>query len=102
MVIYDGYEVDPQALRQRATAFTSAGTSIEGAKGQLRAALAAGGSPWGDDQYGRQFEKGYEPLMKAILQKLDETAEALHEIKRGLDVMASRYEEVARQSTIRP
>ncbi|ACZ90099.1 WXG100 family type VII secretion target [Streptosporangium roseum] len=102
MVIYDGYEVDPQALRQRATAFTAAGTTLEDAKGRLKAALAAGGSPWGDDQYGKRFEKGYEPLMQAILQKLDESVEALHEIKRGLDVMATRYEEADRQSTVRP
>lgn len=102
MVKYDGYEVDPQALRQRATAFTSAGTTLDGAKGRLKAALAAGGSPWGHDQYGKRFEEGYVPLMAAILQKLDESVEALHDIKRGLDVMASRYEEVERQSTIRP
>ncbi|MEV8633394.1 WXG100 family type VII secretion target [Streptosporangium sp. NPDC051023] len=102
MTTYNGYEVRPQALRRRATAFTSHAKTLEDAKARLKAALAAAGSPWGEDHYGRQFEKGYTPLMEAVLQRLGETSEALHEIKAGLDTMASCYEEAERQSTLGP
>ncbi|MFI6454068.1 hypothetical protein ACIBF6_21210 [Streptosporangium amethystogenes] len=102
MTTYNGYEVYPQAIRLRASAFTSHGKALEDARSRLKTTLAAAGSPWGDDHFGKQFEKGYLPLMEAVLQRLDEVSKAFYEIRTGLDLVATRYEEVERQSTIGP
>ncbi|WP_433366030.1 hypothetical protein [Streptosporangium sp. CA-115845] len=102
MATYNGYEVYPQAIRLRSPNFTAHGKTLEDARGSLKTALAAAGSPWGDDHFGKQFEKGYLPLMEAVLKRLDEAAKALYELRTGLDLVATRYEEAERQSTIRP
>jgi hypothetical protein len=99
MVMYNGFEVYPAQLRTRATGFTDAGHDLENVKKVLEAALGDG-EYIGHDQYGEQFLKNYKPLLESIWQMLDDNAKGLHGVKKGLDDMATTYENADKASTV--
>ncbi len=88
----DRFDVEPETLRSGAAAFARTAPDIEDALTRLRSQLSALGEPWGDDEPGRAFAKGYEPNARALMEAIATLSEGTTSMGQGLAAMADRYE----------
>ncbi len=88
----DRFEVRPETLRSGAAEFAKSSPDVEDALTTLRSTLAGLGQPWGDDDPGRAFAKGYEPNARALMDAIATMAEGLFTMGEGLAAMAGRYD----------
>ena len=76
--------IDQEQVRAGAPAFTDLGARLREAFAQLRGALMAEGTCWGQDDYGTSFEKEYRPGRDAVFDFFPQAAQALADIGSGL------------------
>ncbi|MFI5782294.1 hypothetical protein [Nocardia sp. NPDC051570] len=82
----DIVEVDTNRLRQAAGDCDRIHDSIQRTLGTLRAAVAAAGTPWGNDSFGNKFakgDKGYVAARDNLLVGIDQMASTFGEYASG-------------------
>ncbi|MEV0032773.1 hypothetical protein [Nocardia sp. NPDC050793] len=84
--------VDLDGLRAQGAAFEEIGDAMRATVERLRAGLAAEGKPWGDDEPGRAFERGYLPNSEQGMAGLAQTAETLREFGKRMRTTAGNFE----------
>ncbi|MER5947740.1 hypothetical protein ABT127_16930 [Streptomyces sp. NPDC001904] len=86
-----GFEVDPAVLKGQGGVFTDLGADFKSATEQLKTALEAAESDWGEDVIGT-FADIYEPVRDGMLDSMEHLASELDKIGKNLAVMGAQYE----------
>ena len=76
--------VDTEQLRAAAPAFEQLGERMDTIFTTLRGKLEAEGHCWGNDDYGRAFEKDYKPGRDNAMQFFPQMSAGLKDITSGL------------------
>ncbi|MEU8031148.1 MULTISPECIES: WXG100 family type VII secretion target [unclassified Streptomyces] len=78
-------------LKQTAPHFHTHSTDLTKALTKLKTALAAAGSPWGDDKQGKEFHKVYGPNVTKIEKAATILAQGLASIEQAMTDMADGH-----------
>lgn len=87
-----GFDVSVSGLRRGAGQFGAAGDALTGVVEALSSALQAEGQCWGGDESGQAFAKQYVPNSQATLEAFKNLAQALDDIRGGVEESADAYE----------
>lgn len=93
-------DVGSEILRTAGAAFVMESPALKDALDQLRSTLDGLGEPWGDDEPGTSFGKGYKPNAQALMSALGTLVEGLATTGEGLGRMGSNYDGSDAASTI--
>ncbi|AXB44061.1 WXG100 family type VII secretion target [Amycolatopsis albispora] len=85
-------DVEPDVVRAAAPKFSAVSDGVTKAKNDLWAKGQGEGAPWGDDEAGEEFAKGYLPAVKLAETKFFQLAKAIEDTRKALDTAADRYE----------
>lgn len=84
-------DVTPSDLNEAATTFAGGQTRLDGIADALGNALQAAAGMAGDDKYGNQFAKSYDPAVKALFRTLSAAVRAIGQSADGLVRTANNY-----------
>lgn len=84
-------DVTPSDLNAAATTFAGGQTRLDGIAGTLTSALQDAAGMAGDDSYGKQFAKGYDPAAKALFGTISAAVRAVGQCANGLVQTANNY-----------
>ncbi|WP_333766608.1 hypothetical protein [Streptomyces sp. IBSBF 2435] len=84
-------DVTPADLNAAATTFADGQTRLDGIAGTLTSVLQNAAGMAGDDTYGKQFAKGYDPAAKALFGTLSAAVRAVGQCANGLVQTANNY-----------
>jgi WXG100 family type VII secretion target len=87
-----GFDVSVSGLRRGAGQYGAAGDALNGVMEALNSALQAEGQCWGGDESGQAFAKEYVPNSRATLDAFKNLAQALDDIRGGVEASADAYE----------
>jgi uncharacterized protein YukE len=93
-------DVRPETLRAAGAAFVRESPALKDAVERLRSTLDGLGEPWGDDDPGASFGKGYKPNAQALMNALGALVEGLDTTGKGLGRMGGNYDGSDTASTI--
>jgi hypothetical protein len=84
-------DVTPSDLNAAATTFAGGQNRLDGIATTLGAALRDAAGMAGDDTYGKQFAKGYDPAAKALFRTISAAVRAIGQSAEGLVRTANNY-----------
>jgi hypothetical protein len=84
-------DVTPSDLNAAAATFAGGQTRLDGIADTLGDALRAAAGMAGDDKYGKQFAKSYDPAVKALFRTLSAAVRAIGQSADGLVRTANNY-----------
>jgi len=84
-------DVTPSDLNDAATTFAGGQTRLDGIADTLGDALRAAAGMAGDDTYGKQFAKSYDPAVTALFRTLSAAVRAIGQSADGLVRTANNY-----------
>lgn len=84
-------DVTPSDLNAAATTFAGGQTRLDGIADTLGDALRAAAGMAGDDKYGKQFAKSYDPAVRALFRTLSAAVRAIGQSADGLVRTANNY-----------
>ena len=87
-----GFDASVSGLRRGAGQIGAAGDALDGVLQALDSALQAEGQCWGGDESGQAFAKQYVPNSQATLEAFRNLAQALDDIRGGVEASADAYE----------
>ncbi|GHF10877.1 hypothetical protein GCM10017786_50690 [Amycolatopsis deserti] len=87
-----GHDMDPDTVRSGAGKFPPAGDDLKAAGDALKAALAAQGACWGNDESGQAFAKDYEPAAKNCVEAFGSLDKALKDVAKAVKSAADATE----------
>lgn len=93
-------DVRSEMLRTAGAAFVRESPALKDALERLRSTLDGLGEPWGDDEPGISFGKGYKPNAQALMNALGTLVEGLATTGEGLGRMGGNYDGSDAASTI--
>jgi uncharacterized protein YukE len=93
-------DVRPETLRSAGAAFVRESPALADALERLRSTLDGLGEPWGDDDPGTSFGKGYKPNAEALINALGTLVQGFATTGEGLGRMGSNYDGSDAASTI--
>lgn len=96
----DQLDVRSETLRSAGAAFVRESPALDDAVQRLRSALDGLGEPWGDDEPGTSFGKGYKPNAQALVNALGALVQGLATTGEGLGRMGINYDGSDAASTI--
>ena len=94
-----GFQVDSDGMRQQAATIADCGQQIAQVLTSLRAALTAGGEPWGDDDLGKQFGPSYTSPANKGFGSLASLGTAVTNVANQLAAQADNYDGVEQHIT---
>ncbi|MGH8902484.1 MAG: WXG100 family type VII secretion target [Egibacteraceae bacterium] len=100
MAEQDQIDVGSETLRTAGAAFVKESPPLEDALDRLRSTLDGLGEPWGDDDPGTSFGKGYKPNAQALMNALGTLVKGLATTGEGLGRMGGNYDGSDAASTI--
>jgi hypothetical protein len=83
-----GYWIDPERVKDAATAYTELGNRLGEVLMTLVQGMTAEGHCQGFDEYGKSFDKNYAEPKENALEFFPQMRDGLKEIGAGLDEMA--------------
>ncbi|SHL19778.1 hypothetical protein [Actinacidiphila paucisporea] len=84
-------DITPSDLDAAATTFAGGQTRLDGIADTLGSALRAAAGMAGDDKYGKQFAKSYDPAARALFTVLSASVRAVGQSATGLVRTANNY-----------
>jgi hypothetical protein len=84
-------DVTPSDLNAAATTFAGGQTRLDGIADALTTALNSAAGMAGDDKYGKQFAKSYDPAVRALFKTLSAAVRAIGQSADGLVRTANNY-----------
>jgi uncharacterized protein YukE len=88
----DKFSVDPEALLRASARFDLESAELASALSRLQSTLGSLGDVTGNDDQGHKFASGYNPSVQKLQQAMQNMANGLADISRGLEVMAINYQ----------
>ncbi|WP_333767491.1 hypothetical protein [Streptomyces sp. IBSBF 2435] len=94
-------DVTPADLDAAATTFAGGQSCLDGIADTLGSALRDASGMAGDDKYGKQFAKGYDPAAKALFRTISAAVRAIGQSAEGLVRTANNYSKADHHSNPR-
>ena len=95
----DGFEVDPQTVRDAAHGLDQVARRFGGELDEVAARLAGYGSPWGNDDIGALIGETYTEVAEFAFERFGDVLGDLRYFADGLDQMAANYDSVETGNT---
>jgi uncharacterized protein YukE len=92
-MVDNGFEADPAKLAQHAADFPGYADQVGAIHAELRSALAAAGSCWGDDAAGQSFAGAHVPSANGTLDQLSALPGRLTDVGDRFTTTAAGYQQ---------
>lgn len=91
--------IDADALERVAEQLKVPADTVRFALRRLNDNLAALGTPWGDDDLGKQWSRVYLPGVEKVQESFEKIVQALLNLSDSASTMAIRYKQVEEHNT---
>ncbi|ONI70514.1 hypothetical protein ALI144C_48630 [Actinosynnema sp. ALI-1.44] len=92
-------EIQPDVLRAAVPKFRAAGDDLTAAMTTLFTGGQGEGAPWGNDDIGKAFAKGYLPAVEEARKGFTAVSTSTRETGEALEIAARKWEERENQTT---